>query len=73
MQGLRQDLLYDEAMAHELAEHGRETILRRHMCVHRIDEVLAIFAELEGARPQAVETRCAAVSPYVGRAGENVH
>jgi phosphatidylserine/phosphatidylglycerophosphate/cardiolipin synthase-like enzyme len=38
-------------MAHELAEHGRETILRRHMCAHRVDEFLAIFAELEGVRP----------------------
>jgi spore maturation protein CgeB len=60
MQGLLKALLQDEAMAHELAEHGRQTILRRHTCAHRVDELLAIYAELEGARPQPGETRCAA-------------
>lgn len=59
MQSLLQALLQDEAMAHELAEHGRQTILRRHTCAHRVDELLAIYAELEGARAQARETRCA--------------
>jgi spore maturation protein CgeB len=60
MQGLLKALLQDEAMAHELAEHGRQTILRRHTCAHRVDELLAIYAELEGARPQPGGTRCAA-------------
>ena len=60
MQGLLRALLQDEAMAHELAEHGRQTILRRHTCAHRVDELLAIFAELEGAWPRAGENRCAA-------------
>ena len=60
MQGLLKALLEDEAMAHELAGHGRQTILRQHTCAHRVDELLAIYAELEGARPQAGETRCAA-------------
>jgi spore maturation protein CgeB len=60
MQGLLTALLRDEAMAHELAEYGRQTILRRHTCAHRVDELLAIYAELEGAWPQAGETRCAA-------------
>jgi spore maturation protein CgeB len=60
MQGLLTALLQDEAMAHELAEHGRQTILSRHTCIHRVDELLAIYAELEGAWPQAGETRCAA-------------
>jgi hypothetical protein len=32
------------------------------MCVHRADEFLAIFTELEGAQPQVVETKGAAVS-----------
>jgi spore maturation protein CgeB len=53
-------LLRDEAMARELAGHGRQTILSRHTCTHRADELLAIYAELEGARPEAAEAKCAA-------------
>jgi hypothetical protein len=60
-------------MAHELAEYGRQTILRQHMCAHRVDEFLAIFAALEGVRPQGGEARCAVVGSYVGRAGEHAH
>jgi spore maturation protein CgeB len=60
IQSFLQALLQDEAMAHELAGHGLQTILRRHTCAHRVDELLAIYAELEGAQPQAGETRCAA-------------
>jgi spore maturation protein CgeB len=60
MQSFLKALLQDEAMAHELAGHGRQTILRRHTCAHRVDELLAIYAELEGARLQAGETKCAA-------------
>jgi spore maturation protein CgeB len=40
--------LQDEAMAHELAGHGLETILTRHTCAHRVDELLRIYAEFEG-------------------------
>jgi spore maturation protein CgeB len=57
MQSLLKALLQDEAMAQELAGHGRQTILRRHTCAHRVDELLAIDAELKGARPQAGEIR----------------
>jgi spore maturation protein CgeB len=60
MQKLLKALLQDEAMAQELAGHGRQTILRRHTCAHRVDELLAIYAELEGTRPEAGETGCAA-------------
>jgi spore maturation protein CgeB len=60
MQSLLKALLQDEAMAHELAGHGLQTILRRHTCAHRVDELLAIFAELEEPRPQAEEAKCAA-------------
>jgi spore maturation protein CgeB len=35
-------LLSDKAMARELAEHGRKTILARHTCAHRVDELLEI-------------------------------
>jgi spore maturation protein CgeB len=39
-------LLDDPAAALQMAEHGRETILRRHTCAHRVDELLQIDAEL---------------------------
>lgn len=39
-------LLNDDAAAAELAAHGRATVLRRHTCVHRVDELMAICAEL---------------------------
>jgi spore maturation protein CgeB len=54
MQRSLQDLLADEAMARDLAEHGRQTILRRHTCAHRVDELLAIYAELAGTRVKAM-------------------
>jgi spore maturation protein CgeB len=53
-------LLQDEAMAQELARHGRQTIVSRHTCAHRVDELLAIVAELEGQRARAAEAQCAA-------------
>jgi spore maturation protein CgeB len=43
-------LLADEAMARELAAHGRETILARHTCAHRVDELLAICDSLGTGR-----------------------
>jgi spore maturation protein CgeB len=39
-------LLQDRQMAQELAAHGRQTILNRHTCAHRVDELLAIYQEL---------------------------
>jgi spore maturation protein CgeB len=53
-------LLRDEAMARELAGHGRQTILSRHTCAHRVDELLAIYAEIGGTRPKAAEAKCVA-------------
>jgi spore maturation protein CgeB len=41
-------LLKDESLARELANHGRRTILQRHTCAHRVDELLALYKELEG-------------------------
>jgi spore maturation protein CgeB len=46
-------LLRDEAMARELAASGRRTVLARHTCAHRVDELLEIHAELTGARMAA--------------------
>jgi spore maturation protein CgeB len=39
-------VLSDTAFAARLAEHGRQTILARHTCAHRVDELLAIAAEI---------------------------
>jgi spore maturation protein CgeB len=40
--------------ARRLAEHGRRTILARHTCTHRVDELLAIHDDLAaGATPAA--------------------
>jgi spore maturation protein CgeB len=44
-------VLNDQELARGLAEQGRRTILARHTCAHRVDELLAIYAEL--APPQA--------------------
>ena len=33
-------------LAREIAEHGRQTILARHTCGHRVEELLGIFEEL---------------------------
>jgi spore maturation protein CgeB len=36
----------DEGLRKALAEHGRKTILARHTCAHRVEELLAICREL---------------------------
>ncbi len=40
-------LIHDEAAAQEIARHGLATIRARHTCAHRVDELLAIYDELE--------------------------
>ncbi len=40
------DLIHDQDMAAELALHGHLTILRRHTCAHRVDELFGICHEL---------------------------
>jgi spore maturation protein CgeB len=42
-------VLADKAMARELATHGRATVLARHTCAHRVDELLGICGELGAA------------------------
>jgi spore maturation protein CgeB len=44
----------DRALAATLAERGRRTILERHTCAHRVDELLAILAELDGRSAERV-------------------
>jgi spore maturation protein CgeB len=48
-------VLNDPALARSLVAHGLRTILARHTCAHRVDELLAIHAEL--APPQARPAR----------------
>jgi spore maturation protein CgeB len=39
-------VLGDRVLAADLAAHGRNTILARHTCAHRVDELIAITKEL---------------------------
>lgn len=40
------ELLNDEEMAHELATHAHGTVLARHTCAHRVDELFEICRDL---------------------------
>jgi spore maturation protein CgeB len=42
-------VLHDRDLADELSAHGRHTIVSRHTCAHRVDELLQICAQLQGA------------------------
>lgn len=50
------ELLQDEERRKEIAHHGRQTILARHTCTHRVDELFNIYAELEGTQQQKAVT-----------------
>ncbi len=50
------NVLNDPAMAAELAANGRSTILSRHTCAHRVDELLDICKEISPLRPEPVAT-----------------
>ena len=47
------DLLADPGMAREIARSGRETILDRHTCAHRVDELLSIHREIRASPSRA--------------------
>jgi spore maturation protein CgeB len=47
MTGHLRRLLADARLRRDLAAHGRATVLSRHTCRHRVDELLAICAELD--------------------------
>jgi spore maturation protein CgeB len=40
-------LLFDPDLAKALGVHGRDTILRKHTCAHRVDELLEIHQQLQ--------------------------
>jgi spore maturation protein CgeB len=44
-------VLNEPQLATALADHGRKTVLARHSCAARVDELLAIHAELEAPQP----------------------
>ncbi|MFY9820847.1 MAG: glycosyltransferase [Thermoanaerobaculia bacterium] len=46
MKLLMRELLDDPAMAVELARAGRETLLSRHTCAHRVNELLEIYRQV---------------------------
>ncbi len=52
-------LLADDPLRRELAEHGRRTVLARHTCAHRVDELLIICRglgmDILAAKPLARE------------------
>jgi spore maturation protein CgeB len=58
MRQLMAGLLADRDAAHAMAERGRQTILDRHTCGHRVDELLGIVNELQpgGLRGDQKET-----------------
>jgi spore maturation protein CgeB len=47
------DVLHDRELAQQLSRSGRRTILARHTCAHRADELLAIFDGLGIGRRKA--------------------
>jgi spore maturation protein CgeB len=54
MRKAMRSILTDPALAARLRASGLETIRARHTCAHRVDELLAIDAELRGAAPLEV-------------------
>ncbi|MGF6347597.1 CgeB family protein [Variovorax sp. W2I14] len=50
MQRHLRDLLNDPALARALIAQGLDTVRARHTCAHRVDELLAIHAQLDGER-----------------------
>src|SRR5829696_6597042 len=49
-------VLRDRELARHLAQHGRRTVLERHTCGHRVDELLAVAAELGVETAEVADT-----------------
>jgi spore maturation protein CgeB len=47
MKGQLKRVLSEPDVAQELSAHGRRTILSRHTCAHRVDELLKVVYELQ--------------------------
>jgi spore maturation protein CgeB len=64
-----QRLLTETAQAAALAGHGHDTILARHTCAHRVDELLRIYQECTAWPPDSTSRSSArASSPRTGTA-----
>jgi spore maturation protein CgeB len=50
-------VLHEPQLASALAQQGRRTILARHTCAHRVDELMDIYRELAPPRQQHEEVR----------------
>ena len=50
-------VLNEPGLARSLEDHGRRTILARHSCAHRVQELLDIYAEIAPASKQRTESR----------------
>lgn len=50
-------LLADEPAARAMADRGRKTILARHSCTHRVDELMGIVEELNAGRREGSNHR----------------
>jgi spore maturation protein CgeB len=46
MRNSMRSVLRDEELARAMADSGLETILTRHTCAHRVEELLAIYRSL---------------------------
>jgi spore maturation protein CgeB len=57
MQRQLRAVLHEPQLAQQLAQHGRRTILARHTCAHRVDELLGIYAELAPPSQPAREVK----------------
>jgi spore maturation protein CgeB len=55
MRRLLRLVLADRDLARHLAQHGRRTILERHTCAHRVDELLAAAGEIGVVSDPAIE------------------
>jgi spore maturation protein CgeB len=56
MRELISKVLTHPSFAEDLAVHGLSTIMQRHTCAHRVDELLAIYAEVVAETRQLVAT-----------------
>jgi spore maturation protein CgeB len=50
-------VLADQQAARAMAERGRKTILARHTCTHRVDELMGIVEELNAGRSEGSNSR----------------
>jgi len=59
MEAAMRTLRSDRAMAAELARQGRATVLARHTCAHRVDELMAILARLRASSHESASALAA--------------